>query len=161
MIRDAAEADLPAILAITNQAVLHTTALWTVRPLTLETRTAWWNDRLREGFPVVVVEREGNVAGFGSFGPFRPWDGYLHSVEHSLYVEPANQGRGLGRELLTNLIERAAAMAKHAMIGGIESNNAASLALHRACGFTAAGTLPEVGRKFGRWLDLTFVVRLL
>lgn len=161
MIRDATEADLPAILAITNQAILHTTALWTIEPATLQTRAAWMQERLAGGFPVLVAERDGVVTGFGSFGSFRPHDGYLHSVEHSLYVAPEHQGQGLGRALLETLVERAAALGKHAVVGGIEAGNNASLALHRACGFQETATLPQVGRKFDRWLDLTFVVRLL
>ncbi len=161
MIRDATEADLPRILAITNQAIAETTALWTIAPATLETRGAWMRDRLAHGFPVIVAEHAGEVAGFGSYGPFRPHDGYLHTVEHSLYVDPPMQGRGLGRALLTALIERAQADAKHAMVGGIEATNAASVRLHQAAGFEAAGTLREVGRKFDRWLDLTFMVRML
>ncbi len=161
MIRDAIEADLPRILAITNQAIAETTALWTIAPATLETRGAWMRDRLAQGFPVIVAEHAGGVAGFGSYGSFRPHDGYLHTVEHSLYVDPPMQGRGLGRALLTALIERAQADGKHAMVGGIEATNAASVRLHQAAGFEAAGTLREVGWKFGRWLDLTFVVRRL
>ena len=161
MIRDATAADLPAILEITNQAILHTTALWTIEPATLASRNAWMQERLAAGFPVLVAERDALVAGFGSFGVFRPHDGYLHSVEHSLYVRPEQQGRGVGRAMLTALVERASRLGKHAIVGGIEAGNVASLALHRACGFHESGTLPQVGRKFDRWLDLTFVVRLL
>ena len=161
MIRDVAGTDLPRILAITNQAIAETTALWTIAPATLETRGAWMGERLAQGFPVVVAELAGEVAGFGSYGPFRPHDGYLHTVEHSLYVDPAHQGRGLGRALLAELVERARAGGKHAMVGGVEAGNAASIRLHLAAGFEPAGTLREVGRKFGRWLDLTFMVRQL
>lgn len=161
MIRDATDADLPRILAITNQAIAETTALWTIEPATLETRGGWMRDRVAHGFPVIVAEHAGEVAGFGSYGSFRPHDGYLHTVEHSLYVDPPMQGKGLGRALLAALIERAQADGKHAMVGGVEATNAASIALHRAAGFEAAGTLREVGRKFGRWLDLTFMVRVL
>ena len=152
-VRDATQADLPRILAITNQAIAETTALWTIAPATLETRGAWMADRLAAGFPVLVAEADGAVAGFGSFGQFRPFDGYLHTVEHSLYVDPAWQGRGLGRTLLTALVQRAAAMGKHAMVAGIEAGNAASIRLHERAGFAVCGTLPEVG--------LTFMSRLL
>jgi phosphinothricin acetyltransferase len=161
MIRDAAEADLPCILAITNQAIRDGTALWTIAPATLETRRAWLRERMLAGFPVIVAERGGSVAGFGSFGPFRPHDGYLHTVEHSLYVDPAAQRQGLGRALLAELVARGQAMGKHAMVGGIEATNAASIRLHEALGFEQAGVLREVGRKFERWLDLLFMVRLL
>lgn len=158
-VRDATPADLPRILAITNQAIAETTALWTIAPATLETRGAWMAERLAAGFPVLVAEADGAVAGFGSFGPFRPHDGYLHTAEHSLYVDPAWQGRGLGRALLAALMLRAKAMGKHAMVGGIEAGNAASIHLHERAGFAVCGTLPEVGQKFGRWLDLTFMAR--
>jgi phosphinothricin acetyltransferase len=161
MIRDATEADLPRILEITNEAIAHGTALWTIKLATTETRGAWMRERQATGFPVIVADRDGDVAGFGSFGPFRPHDGYLHTVEHSLYVDPRHQGHGLGRALLMELVARGGAMGKHAMVGGVEAQNAASLALHAACGFVDSGTLPQVGRKFDRWLDLTFVVRLL
>ncbi len=161
MIRDATEADLPRILAITNQAIHETTALWTIAPATLETRSTWMRERQSHGFPVIVAEAAGLVAGFASYGPFRPWDGYLHTVEHSLYVDPLMQGKGLGRALLATLVARAQAAGKHAMVGGIEATNAASIRLHHAAGFETAGTLREVGRKFERWLDLTFMVRML
>ena len=160
-VRDATFADLPRILAITNQAITDTTALWTITPATLETRGAWMSDRLAAGLPVLVAEADGEVVGFGSFGPFRPFDGYLHTVEHSLYVDPAWQGRGLGRALLATLVARAEAMGRHAMVAGIEAGNTASIRLHERAGFVASGTLPQVGRKFERWLDLTFMVRLL
>ena len=160
-LRDATPDDLPRILAITNQAITETTALWTITPATLATRGAWMAERLAGGFPVLVAEAEGAVAGFGSYGPFRPHDGYLHTVEHSLYIDPAWQGRGLGRDMLAALVERATAAGKHAMVGGIEAGNLASIRLHERAGFTDNGTLPQVGRKFDRWLDLTLMVKLL
>lgn len=160
-IRDATEADLPAILAITNQAITQTVAVWSIVPATLATRHAWFQDRAARGFPVLVAEADGAVIGFASFGDFRPWDGYAHSVEHSLYVAPAAQGRGAGKALLAALIGRATALGKHVMIGGIEAGNAASIGLHRSTGFVEAGTLREVGRKFDRWLDLLFMQKTL
>ena len=110
---------------------------------------------------MLVAEHDGGVAGFASYAQYRPWEGYLHSVEHSLYVDPAVQGRGLGRALLTALIDHARAEGRHVMVGGIEASNAPSLALHKSLGFEVSGTLREVGRKFGRWLDLTFMTLML
>jgi len=154
-IRDATEADLPRILAITNHAILHSTALWTITPATLESRRAWMAERQAAGFPVLVAElKDGTIAGFGSYGPFRPHDGYLHTVEHSLYVDPAYQRRGLGRLLLDALVTHGRDAGKHVMIGGIAADNAASIALHEQAGFMQAAVLPQVGRKFDRWLDL-------
>jgi L-amino acid N-acyltransferase len=160
-IRDATEADLPDILEITNEAIANTVAVWTLAPTTLAARRDWFNDRRARGFPVLVAQGGGSVIGFASFGDFRPWEGYLHSVEHSLYVRPEAQGRGAGKALLAALIDRATAMGKHVMIGGIEAGNAASIALHRRAGFEEAGTLREVGRKFDRWLDLLFMQKIL
>ena len=161
LIRDAGPADLPRILDITNHAILTGTALWTIVPATLESRRAWMAERQQAGHPVLVVEQDGAIAGFGSYGPFRPHDGYLHTVEHSLYIDPAATRRGLGTAMLRALVEHATARGKHAMIGGVEAGNAASITLHERLGFRVAGTLPQVGAKFGRWLDLVFMHRLL
>jgi L-amino acid N-acyltransferase YncA len=161
LIRDAAPADLPAILAITNEAVTNSTAVWSLTPVTLAQRTAWFEDRTARGFPVLVAERDGAVAGFASYGDFRPWEGYLHTVEHSIYVDPSAQGAGIGKALLAALLAHAQAAGKHTMIGGIEAGNAASLALHAKVGFVEAGRLLQVGRKFDRWLDLVFMQKLL
>lgn len=160
-VRDARPDDLGRILEITNDAILTGTALWTITPATRGTRAAWIAEREAAGFPVLVVERDGSVEGFGSYGTFRPHDGYLHTVEHSLYIAPRAQRCGLGQAMLAALVERATAQGRHAMIGGVAAENAASIALHRRLGFTAAGMLPQVGRKFGRWLDLVFMHRLL
>lgn len=161
LVRDAREVDLPAILAITNDAILSTTALWTLAPLSLEQRRGWFEERRAAGFPVLVAETGGDIAGFGSYGSFRAWEGYAATVEHSVYVDARHRGRGAGRALVVALVERARAAGFHAMVGGVEAGNAASLRLHDSLGFERAGALPQVGRKFGRWLDLAFVVKLL
>ena len=160
-IRDAIESDLPAILAITNEAIANTTAVWNNTPATLEARTAWMRDRQARGFPVLVATDGGKVLGFASFGDFRPFEGYLHTVEHSIYVAPEAQGRGVGKALLEALVGRARALGKHVIVGGIEAGNTASIALHARAGFVETGRLPEVGQKFGRWLDLVFMQRML
>ena len=161
IIRDAVPDDLPRVLEITNHAILTGTALWTITPATLEMRGAWMAERRAAGHPVLVVVEDGAVQGFGAYGPFRPHDGFRHTVEHSLYIDPSAQRRGHGRAMLSALVARATEAGLHAMVGGIAAENAASIALHQRFGFTMAARLPEVGRKFSRWLDLVFMHRLL
>jgi phosphinothricin acetyltransferase len=110
---------------------------------------------------LVAVDGDGDVIGFGSFGDFRAWPGYRTTVEHSVHVRADRRGRGTGTALLAALIERAAALGKHAMIAGVDADNAASLRLHERLGFTVVGRLPEVARKFDRWLDLVLLERRL
>jgi phosphinothricin acetyltransferase len=160
-VRDAAEADIAAIVEITNDAILTTTANWNITPVTHAQRLAWLEERRAGGFPVLVAELGGAVAGFASFAQFRPYEGYLHSVEHGLYVARAAQRRGVGSALLGALIERAVAFGAHVMVAGIEARNEASLALHERFGFVRVGLMPEVGRKFDRWLDLVLMQRIL
>ena len=161
VIRPAAEPDLAAILEITNEAILNGIALWTVTPVTLQARRDWWQERAADGFPVLVAERAGRVLGFGSYGRFRLNEGYAHTVEHSLYVHADARGEGLGRKLLAALVMDATRAGKHVMIGGIEAHNTASIALHEQAGFTRSALLPQVGRKFDRWLDLLFMHKQL
>jgi len=160
-IRDARPADAAAILPIHNHAVLSTTAVWNEGESDLAGREAWLAARAAAGFPVLVAEIGGAVAGYASFGDFRAWDGYRFTVEHSVYVDPARHRAGVGRALLEALIERARVMGKHAMIAGIEARNEGSIALHQALGFREVGRLPQVGTKFGRWLDLVFLQLIL
>jgi phosphinothricin acetyltransferase len=155
-IRPATEADLPAILAIYNDAVMKTTAIWNEAPSTLESRRTWFAERRKAGFPVLVAD-DGGVVGYGSFGEFRPFEGYRYTVEHSVYVLDAAQGKGLGKLLLAALIGEARRMGKRVMIGAIDAANYASLALHETMGFEETGRLPGVGEKFGKRLDLVLV----
>lgn len=160
-IRDATEADLPEILSIYNDAVQSTTALFTDSVVDLDDRRAWLAARASQGYPVIIATQEGEVLGYGSFGDFRAWPGYRHTVEHSLYVLRERRRRGVGAALLAELIERARALNKHAMIAGIEASNTASLELHARANFREVARLPQVGAKFGRWLDLVFMERFL
>jgi phosphinothricin acetyltransferase len=106
-IRDATAADLPEILAIYNDAVLTTTAIWNESVVDLNNRLARFSERQRFSYPVLVAEEGDKVIGYASFGDFRPWEGYRYTVEHSVYVGPDRRGNGVGRALLQPLIERA------------------------------------------------------
>jgi phosphinothricin acetyltransferase len=155
LLRDATEADLPDIRDIYNHAVEHTTAIWNETLVDLENRRDWFRTRKGRGFPVIVADRDGKVAGYASYGDWRAFDGYRHTVEHSVYVEKDCRGLGIGEGLMRELIARAATADIHVMIAGIEAENTASIRLHEKLGFRIAGTFFEVGIKFGRWLDLT------
>ncbi|MDP4075169.1 GNAT family N-acetyltransferase [Acidovorax sp. A1169] len=157
-IRDAHAGDIEGILAIYNDAVANTTAIWNETLVDAANRAAWLADRQRLGYPVLVaVDEQGAVAGYASFGDWRAFDGYRHTVEHSVYVHQNARGAGLGKRLMQALIERARAIGKHVMVAGIEAGNTASIQLHERLGFTQVGLLPEVGTKFGKWLDLAFL----
>lgn len=158
LIRDAIAADLPGILAIYNDAVLNTTAIWNEQPVDLANRQSWFAARQAQAYPILVaVDDEGQVLGYSSFGDWRPFEGFRHTVEHSVYIRNDQRGKGLGPQLMNALIERARACDKHIMVAAIESGNAASIALHERLGFSVTGQMPQVGTKGGRWLDLTFM----
>jgi len=162
IIRDATETDLPALRDIFNDAVLNTTAIWMDNVVDLANRQAWFAARAQQGYPILVAENAaGEVVGYASFGDWRPFDGFCHTVEHSVYIRADQRGKGLGPQLLTALIERAKACDKHVMVAAIESGNVASISLHQRLGFAITGQMPQVGRKFGRWLDLTFMQLIL
>jgi L-amino acid N-acyltransferase len=149
------------ITEIYNDAVLHSTASWDLEPASLQERLDWFGTKIAGQWPVLVAEEEGEVAGWGSFGPFRDKPGYRHTVEHSVYVRRDRHGRGIGSRLITALVSEAQHRSFHAMLGGVSADNAAALAFHETHGFVAVGRLREVGRKFDRWLDLVFLQRLL
>lgn len=162
IIRDALETDLPALRDIFNDAVLNTTAIWMDNVVDLANRQAWFAARAQQGYPILVAENAaGEVVGYASFGDWRPFDGFCNTVEHSVYVRADQRGNGLGPLLMAALIERAKACGKHVMVAAIESGNVASIRLHERLGFITTGQMPQVGRKFGRWLDLTFMQLIL
>ena len=161
-IRDAAQGDIAGITAIYNDAVAHSTAIWNETTVDAANRLAWLADRQRAGYPVLVaVDPDGEVLGYASFGDWRPFEGFRHTVEHSVYIHPEQRGKKLGPQLLAELIKRARACDKHVMVAAIESGNQASIRLHERLGFVTTGQMPQVGIKFGRWLDLTFMQLML
>jgi L-amino acid N-acyltransferase YncA len=151
------ERHLEAIRAIYNHEILHTTVLYEYEPRSVETMQAWWAAKQAAGLPVLGIESEpGVLAGFATWGPFRPFPAYGHTVEHAIYVDVRFRGRGAGRTLLAALVAAARERDLHTMVGVIDAENAASIALHRRLGFACCGTVREAGRKFGRWLDVEY-----
>jgi len=119
-------------------------------------------DRQKAGYPVLVaVNGAEGVLGYASFGDWRAWDGYRHTVEHSVYVRADQRGKGVGEALMHALIKRARRIGKHVMVAGIEARNAGSIRLHEKLGFEHVGHLKQVGTKFGGWLDLLFLQLIL
>jgi len=150
------------ILEILNEAIAHSTALYDYEPRTPAMMQAWFDAKERGRYPVVgVVSQHNRLLGFGSYGPFRNWPAYKYTVEHSIYVERAHRGRGIGKRVLMELISAARHQDYHTLIGGIDAHNQASIALHRQMGFELCGTIRHAGFKFKRWLDLQFYQRVL
>jgi L-amino acid N-acyltransferase len=154
--------ELPGILAIYNEVIEHSTAIYALAPTTLAERRTWLEARVASGYPVLVAIERDEVLGFASFGDWRgTWPGYRYTVEHTVHVRSDARGRGLGRQLVEALFPLALALGKHVMIGGIDASNVRSIRFHERLGFERVAHFREVGHKFGRWLDLVFVQRLL
>jgi L-amino acid N-acyltransferase YncA len=161
-IRPATHADLHAILDIYNDAVLHTTASYDYEPRTIEHRQAWFEDHVANNLPVfVAVDDSGKVVGWSALNRFHDRKGYQFTVENSVYVAADQRGRGVGKLLMPPLIEGAKSQGKHAILAAIDAQNEASIRLHAAFGFEQVAHLKQVGFKFGRWLDVVYLERLL
>jgi L-amino acid N-acyltransferase YncA len=156
LLRFVRESDLPDILDIYNDAIVNTTAVYHYEAQTLDNRLQWYRDKQKSGHPIVVLEEEGRVVGFATFGPFRAWPAYKYTVEHSVYVHRDFRGRGAGKLLLQEIIRLAGERGAATLVAGIDAENAVSIGLHRKLGFTHSGTIRRAGFKFGRWLDLAF-----
>jgi phosphinothricin acetyltransferase len=162
IIRDSVDADLPAITAIYGHAVRTGTASFEYDPPDLAEMTRRRAEVLGRGFPYLVAEQDGTVAGYTYANTYRARPAYRFSVEDSIYIAPERQGAGIGRQLLPALLQRCEALDLRLVIAVIgDSATVASVRLHERCGFTHAGALPNVGWKHGRWLDSVFMVRAL
>jgi L-amino acid N-acyltransferase len=161
-IRNASAQDLSEILAIYNDIIATSTAVFATEPVTVEDRRTWMRARQAAGYPVLVATSHEKVTGFASFAEFRgAWNGYRYSVEHSVHVHSGARGRGVGSALVRALFPCATELGKHVIVGGIDAANTTSRQLHERLGFELVATLPEVGRKFGRWIDLVFMQKFL
>lgn len=160
-LRQATAADVPAICEIYNASVETNTASWDTNKHSVDERLAWFAARSRAGQAVLVADLDGQVVGWGSWGTFRDKTGYRLTAEHALYVADAARGRGVGALLMDGIICTATAAGVHVLVGAISSDNHPSIKLHERFGFSEVGRMPQVGAKFGRWLDLVLFQRLL
>jgi phosphinothricin acetyltransferase len=159
-IRLACEADLPSINDIYNYYVLNSTCTFQLEPETIEARRRWFAS-FSQRHPVTVAELDENVIGWGALSKFRERAAYDQSVEASVYIHKDQLGRGLGRVLLVDLIERAKQLGFHTLLGGACTEQAASIKLQASLGFQPVAHLREVGFKFGRWLDVDYLQLML
>jgi len=164
IIRDAVLGDMPAVRDLYNALIPTTTVAWTETEQALAEREAWFERQQRRGFPVLVAERNATVIGFTSYADFRGggvWPGYRHTVEHTIHVRESAWGLGVGRALLRELEERAKSAGVHVMVAAIDGANIESIRFHERLGYTIVARMPEVGRKFDRWLELVLMQRIL
>ncbi len=155
-IRNAGLADLPAILDIYNEAILSTTATAEVEPVTLESRRKWFEDRSGNGYPVLVAEVHGVIAGFACLSTFVPRHGYRFTAENMVYVNSASQGFGVGYKLLSALVDEARVNGLRNIVARIADENPASSVIHSKLGFEKVGEFKGLVFKFDRWIDVAF-----
>jgi phosphinothricin acetyltransferase len=163
-VRDAVAEDLPATLDIYNELIESATVAWTERPQTLDERRAWFAQQMLRGFPTLVAVDGHAVVGMTSYGDFRDsvhWPGYRFTAEHSIHVRADRRRDGIGRLLLNELIARARRNHIHVLVAGIDADNIDSIRFHERLGFVEVARMPETGHKFGRWLDLVLMQRVL
>jgi phosphinothricin acetyltransferase len=164
VIRDAESEDVEAITAIQNAFIRSAAIEWTDVEYSVDERRAWLESQRAAGYPVLVAVVDGEVVGWASFGDFRDirrWPGYRFTVEHTIHVRHDQWGRGIGRQLIDRLVERGTALGFHVMVAAIDGENTASLTFHERVGFVEVARMPQVGTKFGRWLDLVLLQRVL
>lgn len=161
MIRPGTPADAGAVAQIWNRVITETTITFNPVPKSDAEVAALIAAKAEAGLGFLVCEVAGQVAGFATYGQFRAGEGYRHTAEHSILLAPAAHGRGLGRALMAALSNHAAAAGYHSLWAGVSAENPAGLAFHRAVGFSEIATLPEVGFKFGRWIDLVLMQKRL
>jgi L-amino acid N-acyltransferase len=150
------------ILAILNEAIVTSTALYDYQPRSDHQMKRWFETKVEGRLPVLgMVNDQGTLLGFATYGSFRAWPAYKYTVEHSVYVHSEHRGAGVGARLLESLIDAALSRDVHAMVGVVDTQNAASCGLHAKLGFQRMGTLKEVGFKFGQWLDVAFYQKVL
>lgn len=160
VIRPAHSNDAPAITEIYNHAIVNTTATFDTEVKSVEDRLHWLSEH-GDRYPIIIAELDGKIVGWGSLSRYGERPGWRFTVENGIYVSPDAQGIGVGRKILEELIVLARELGYHAIVAQIVSGNDASVALHEKCGFERVGVLKEIGHKFGRWLDLILMEKLV
>jgi L-amino acid N-acyltransferase YncA len=163
-VRDAVAADLPATLEIYNELIGSTTGAWSERPQTLDERRAWFDEQCRRGFPTLVAVDGDEIVGMTAFGDFRDsihWPGYRFTAELSIHVRVDRLRDGIGSRMMHELIARAQRLGIHVLVAGIDADNVDSIRFHERLGFVEVARMPGTGYKFGRWLDLVLMQRIV
>jgi phosphinothricin acetyltransferase len=158
---EATTADIPQILEIVNHNIVHETCIYDIEKRTLEAQLLWFGNQLNQNYPVIVAKDGDKILGYASYAQYRPKVGYQFSMEHSIYIHPEFQKQGIGKLLLTELIDLATKNNVHVLIGGIDANNQNSIEFHQQFGFEIVGRMNEVGYKFDRWLDLVWMQKTI
>jgi phosphinothricin acetyltransferase len=161
IIRDAVEGDIPVITAIFNSVIDSSNSVYREERVPQSERLEWFRDKKSHGFPIIVVEIEGVVAGYGGFGTFRAAQGYRLTVEHTIHVAETYRRRGIGGTILTELVKRAKEGGYHCMIGAIDSENVGSIKLHEEYGFTECARIKDAAQKHGKFLTLILMEKIL
>jgi len=164
VIRRATRADLATIGELFNALIPTTTIAWREHLADDAEMAAWWAQQERAGRPVLVAEDAGVVVGYAHWSDFRGgprFPGYRTTGELTIHVAGTHQRRGIGRALLTALVDEATRSGLHVLVAGVDADNVSSIALHESVGFVQVARMPEVGRKFDRWLDLVLLQRVL
>lgn len=156
-IRQARPADAEGIVGLVNPVIRQTAITFTTEEKTIDGVA----EVIRAGMPHFVACRDGEIIGYACYFQFRGGPGYRHTMEHSITLDKGARGVGLGRRLMTHLEDHARRNNVHSLFAGVSSENPAGVAFHRSIGFTEVGYLPQVGHKFGRWMDLVLLQKLL
>ncbi|PLT28010.1 GNAT family N-acetyltransferase [Peribacillus deserti] len=159
-IRDALDKDLPGLLEIYNEAILHTTATFDLVEHTLEERKTWF-EKYGGKYPLLVADVDGEAAGYCSLSSFRDKEAYSKTVEISIYVSSKHRGKGIAKKLMEEILSQAKNIGYHVIMAGITAGNDSSVELHKKFGFQYAGCFKEVGYKFGQWQDVLFYQLIL
>ena len=160
-IRDVQERDLPAMLEIYNQIIRDTKAVWKTQETNLAERKVWFTKLKKDNFPILLAEKQKELVGFCSLNHFRVGEGYFTTAEHTVHTSANHRNQGIGRALMKQIILRAKQMKLHCIVGGIDGSNQVAHKFHQSLGFQNCGELPETGKKFGKWLNLTFYCLIL